>query len=197
MPRWSWPTAATSPRRRRRWTRWIAHGSGAYPALARFREAALLAKQGDTAGAVAAYDAISNSEQNQHLRDLALVLAGYLLVDSGDLAQVEQRVQGLIIANAPLRNAAREAVGLAKYKAGDLAGAQAEFEAVVNDPLASQETRNRLQIYLQQLIAEGAAPPAAEAAPAPAADAAPAAPAEAPADAAPPAADAAPATPAN
>lgn len=196
----------------------IAQGSGAYPTLAKFREAALLAKQGKTAEAVAAYDALSSSEKNQHLRDLALVLASFLLVDSGDVGQVEQRAQGLVVANAPLRNAAREALALTKYKAGDLDGARADLEAVLNDPMASQETRGRLQVYVQQLIAEGAKAPAtaatpATAAPAPAADAAPAtapamkaapameaAPAMAPAtDAAPapPAGDAAPAAPAT
>jgi hypothetical protein len=181
----------------------IAQGSGSYPTLAKFREAALLAKDGKTADAVAAYDALANSEKNQHLRDLALVLAGFLLVDSGDVGQVEQRVQGLVATNAPLRNAAREALGLTKYKSGDLDGARADLEAVLNDPMASQETRGRLQVYVQQLIAEGAKAPAAEAAApavAPAADAAPAAaPAmeAAPAMAPAPAADAAPAAPAG
>ena len=43
----------------------IAKGSGGYPALAQFREAALLAQQGKTDDAVAAYDALSTA-QSQH-----------------------------------------------------------------------------------------------------------------------------------
>ncbi len=140
-----------------------AQGSGAYPSLARFRQAALLAKDGKTAEAVAAYDALSTRETNSHLRDLALVLAGFILVDGGDVAQVEQRVGGLIAPVNPLRNAAREALGLVKYRAGDIDGARTEFEAILGDPLSSQESRNRLQIYLRQLIAEGAVDPKADA----------------------------------
>lgn len=142
----------------------IAANHGGYPTLARFREAALLAKEGKTAEAVAAYDALSTAESNKHIRELALVLAANLLVDGGDVAQVEQRVGGLAGANSAMRNAAREAIGLVKYKAGDLAGARQSFEDAANDPAASQELRQRLTVYLAQLVAEGVAPPPAEAA---------------------------------
>lgn len=176
----------------------IAAGHGGYPTLARFREAALLAEGGKTAEAVAAYDALATGETNAHLRELALVLAANLLVDSGDVAQVEQRVGGLAGSASSLRNAAREALGLVKYKAGDLAGARQSFEDAMNDPLASQELRSRLNVYLAQLVAEGGAVPAADAAAAAPVAAAPAEPSvgEAPAldtTAPAPAADAAPA----
>jgi len=154
----------------------IAANHGGYPSLARFRSAALLARDGKAAEAAAAYDAIANSESNKHLRSLAFVLAATLLVDSGDVAQVEARVGGLTTGTDPMRNAAREVLGLAKYKAGDLTGARESFEAVLADPLASSEARQRLQIYLAQLISEGVAPaePAAEEAAAPSVGDAPA-----------------------
>ncbi|MGV3490116.1 MAG: tetratricopeptide repeat protein [Devosia sp.] len=136
----------------------IAANHGGYPVLARFRSAALLAADGKPTEAIAAYDAIATAETNKYLRDLALALAGNLLVDSGDLAQVEQRVGGLANGDSALRNAARESIGLAKYKAGDLVGARTSFEQVMADPLASTEARTRLQIYLIQLISEGAEP---------------------------------------
>jgi hypothetical protein len=114
------------------------------------------------------------------------VLAGTLMVDAGTLADVEARVGSVAIEGNPLRNAAREALGLAQYKAGDFTAAQASFEAVINDPLTQSTVRNRMGYYLAQLVSEGAvAPePAADAAAsaideivggdAPAADAAPA-----------------------
>ena len=142
----------------------IAANHGGYPVLARFREAALLAKDGKTAEAVAAYDALAAGQPNKYLRELALVLAANLLVDSGDVAQVEQRVGGLVGSASSMRNAAREALGLTKYKAGDLAGARQSFEDAANDPQASQELRSRLTVYLAQLVAEGVAPSVAEAA---------------------------------
>jgi hypothetical protein len=157
-------------------------GSGLYPTLARFRAAALLAKEGKTADAVAAYDAIATAESNKHIRDLAYILSGLVLVDGGDVAQVEQRVGGLIDGINPMRNAAREALGLVKYKAGDLDGAMKSFSDAVADPLASSELRQRMQVYIAQLVAQGVVDPAAAAAEAAKAAAAQAAPA---ADAAP------------
>ncbi|WP_108397806.1 tetratricopeptide repeat protein [Devosia submarina] len=165
----------------------IANGSGSYPVLAEFRKAGVLAREGKTAEAVAAYDSLANTQSDARLRELALVLAGTLLVDTGTLADVEARVGTIAADGNPLRNSAREALGLAQYKAGDLAAAQASFEAVVNDPYTNGTTRNRMGYYLGQLLAEGAPldeEAAAEAEPeavAPPAEAAPLAPEPAPA----------------
>jgi hypothetical protein len=134
----------------------IGDGSGSYPVLAQFRKAGVMAREGDTAGAVAAYDGLANSQSNPRLRELALVLGGSLLVDTGSLADVESRVGSIAGEGSAMRNAARETLGLAQYKAGDFAAAQASFEAVVNDPMTQTSTRNRMGYYLAQLAAEGA-----------------------------------------
>ncbi|WEK06627.1 MAG: tetratricopeptide repeat protein [Candidatus Devosia phytovorans] len=134
----------------------IANGSGSYPVLAQFRKAGVLAKEGNVAEAVAAYDALANSQSNARLRELALVLAGTLMVDGGTLSDVDSRVGSIAAEGSPLRNAAREALGLAQYKAGDFAAAQSSFEAVVNDPMSQSNTRNRMGYYLAQLLSEGA-----------------------------------------
>jgi hypothetical protein len=155
-----------------------AQGTGGYPTLARYRQASLLARDGKRDEAIAAYDALATSETNPRLRELALVLAAFLAVDSGDVAAVQQRVGSVASPENPLRNAAREAIGLTQYKAGDLDAALVTLELILNDPAASQEVRQRVQVYVAQLVALGAGPedaaaaaPAAE--PAPAAEAAP------------------------
>lgn len=140
-----------------------AQGSGGYPTLARFREAALLASQGSDTEALAAYDALATAETNAQLRDLALVLAAHLLVDTGDADAVRQRIGGIAIAGHPLRNAAREALGLAEYRGGDDAAALATFETILEDPAVSPELRNRVEIYVAQLVARGAERSAADA----------------------------------
>jgi hypothetical protein len=139
------------------------NGSGSYPVLAQFRKAGVLAKEGKVTEAVAAYDALANAQSNVRLRELALVLAGTLMVDAGTLADVDARVGSVAIEGNPLRNAAREALGLAQYKAGDFAAAQASFEAVINDPLTQSTVRNRMGYYLAQLLSEGAVAPEAPA----------------------------------
>lgn len=134
----------------------IAQGSGGYPVLAQFREAALLSQNGKIDEAVAAYDSLSTSLNDTHMRELALVLAGNLLIDKGDVAAVEQRVGGLITPASTMRNAAREVMGLVQYKAGKLDDAMKSFQAILTDPAAPRDAQNRVQIYVLQLQAEGA-----------------------------------------
>lgn len=134
----------------------VAQGTGGYPALARFRQASLLAADGKTAEAVSAYDAIATAETNARLREMALVLAAYLLVDGGDVAAVQQRVGGLTSPQSALRNPAREAIGLTQYKAGDLEAAIATFTEILADPQVGQELRGRVEIFVAQLRSMGA-----------------------------------------
>lgn len=136
----------------------IKDGSGGYPMLAQFRQAALLAQQGKIDDAVAAYDGLSSSVSNTHLRELALILAGNLLIDKGDVGAVQQRVGGSLTPESPLRNAAREVLGLAQYKAGKLDDAMTSFNAIMTDPGVTSDIRSRIQIFMLQLVAEGAKP---------------------------------------
>lgn len=138
-------------------------GSGNYPVLARFKEASLLARQGDTKQALAAYDGLATAQSDPRLRNTALLLAAELLVDKGDVGAVKSRVQGLIGPDSPFSDVALEAIGLTQYKAKDLKGAMATFGKVLDDPQANRDVKGRVELYVAQLVAEGAqlpAPPA-------------------------------------
>lgn len=146
-----------------------ASGPDGYATLARFQEAALLAEEGDPQAALAAYDALAASLDQRRLRELAYVLGGYIAVDHLDVGAVEQRVGGLTGDESSMRNSAREALGLAHYKAGNIEEARANFEAMAADPNAGQDVQLRAFIYLEQLASTGvdvsedlleAAPPA-------------------------------------
>ncbi|MEO6395458.1 MAG: tetratricopeptide repeat protein [Devosia sp.] len=148
----------------------IVETGGGYPTLAQFRKAALLAHDGKIDEAVAAYDALANQQTDTHLRELALVLAAHLLVDKGDVAAVQQRVGGMLLPNSALRGAAREVIGLTQYKAGDRQAALTSFQSIIDDPTVSRELSARIQIFIAQLIAEGAVVPTVPPAEAPATD---------------------------
>ncbi|AEQ51034.1 tetratricopeptide repeat protein [Pelagibacterium halotolerans] len=132
-----------------------ASGPAGYAVLARFQQAALLAEQGDAEAAIAAYDALAASLDQRRLRELAYVLGGYLAVDHLDVGAVEQRVGGLTGDDSAMRNSAREALGLAHYKAGNIEEARANFEAMAADPNAGQDIQLRAFIYLEQLASTG------------------------------------------
>jgi len=136
-----------------------ATGSGGYPVLARFAQAALLSRDTKLDEAVAAYDALSTTLDQPRLRELALLLAATNLVDSADVAGVEARIGGLIDPQNALRNVAGETLGLVLYASGDAQGAREVFARIVDDPAVSIDLLRRVQIYIEQLRSEGITAP--------------------------------------
>ncbi|MGU3495594.1 tetratricopeptide repeat protein [Xanthobacteraceae bacterium A53D] len=147
-----------------------------YRTLARFRAASELALR-DKAEAVKAFDALAaDSSLTVPERDLARIRAGLLLVDTGSLDDVKQRVQQVADSQSPMRQAARELLALSQFKSGDLKAANATASAIVEDQEAPGGVRSRAQL-LRTLTAPapmnpapasgGAVAPAATTAPAP------------------------------
>lgn len=137
----------------------IADGTGDYPTLARLKQAALLAQDGKLDEAVAAYDAIAAVAEESRVRELSLILAAYVLVDKSDVAGIQARVGGLIGGGNEFGNIAREALGLAQYKSGELEAARVTFQAILDDPSGPNDQLGRIEVYLSQLISEGVSAP--------------------------------------
>lgn len=126
-----------------------ADGYGAYPVLAQMRAATLKAQKGDTAAAVTAFTEISKNDAIvQPMRDAARIRAAYLLVDTGTYAQVAAEAEQLAVDGNGLRSSAREALGLAAYKAGDKAKAKEWFQQIVDDNQAPRGLANRARMLL-------------------------------------------------
>ena len=140
-------------------------GFGAYPDLARMRIAAVQEAKGDKAAAVAAFDAVAgDGDAPQAFRDMAMVRAAYILVDTGSLDDVRKRVEPLSGDAEPLRYPAREVLGLASWKAGKPEEARRFFEELRDDRGTPSGIALRTRVMLE-LIAGGseyvATPPAA------------------------------------
>lgn len=143
-----------------------AESTTTYKGLANLRLAAELAKKGESQAAIDAYDAVAaDGSLDQNMRSIARIRAGMLLVDHGTVADVESRVSQLAGPTAPYRFAAREAMGLAYLKAGDLTKAHGQFTELAGDPATPQNQQRRVQIMLA-LIASRGGPRTGEEAPA-------------------------------
>jgi hypothetical protein len=120
-----------------------------YGLIARFGQAASLAFAGDQKAAVDAYDAIvAANNAPQELIAAAKLRAAWLLVDSASPADLEARLAGLDDANGPWRSVTREILGLAYYRTGDLAKADAILNELLADPEAPQQARARAQLLI-------------------------------------------------
>src|SRR5688572_13878977 len=99
--------------------------TGAGPGtLARFFEAGLRAREGNSQAAVAIYDELAQSGAlAQNYRDLATVLSVMHQVQTGDPGQLRARLQPLIADTSPWRHSARELTALLHLRSGDRAAA--------------------------------------------------------------------------
>ncbi|GAA0782706.1 tetratricopeptide repeat protein [Roseibium denhamense] len=120
---------------------------GGYPALAALRAASDLAQTGETTEALAEFDAIArDTGLPESLRDVAVLRAGYLAVDTEDYAAVADRVERLTGDRDPFRAAAREILALSAWKAGDAAEAQRWVSALQDDPETPADIRQRVAL---------------------------------------------------
>jgi hypothetical protein len=94
------------------------------------------------------------------LQGVARIRAGYLMVDTAPYADIAAKIEPMTAAADPWRNSAREILGLAAWKAKDLATAGKWFEAVAADKDATPTIRQRADVMLQ-LIAADSPPKAA------------------------------------
>lgn len=131
-------------------------GDDSYRTMARMRGATELVAKSETAEAVKLLDAIIADEAaNENMRAIARIRSGMILVDTGTVTEVQARVGALSAPGAPYRASAREAIGLAYYKAGDLEKAFKQFEAISTDSDSPQSTQQRVRIMLDVIASMG------------------------------------------
>jgi len=138
-------------------------GSGLYPVLADFRVAAERAAEGDTEGAVAAFDAIAASSRTPDaVRPVARLRAALILVDTASLADLQDRIGDLAGTGEPWRHSAREILGLAAWRSGDLKTARGYYEQIAADQEKPADLQTRAQFMLDLIRARtGDADPSA------------------------------------
>lgn len=131
-------------------------GFGAYPVLARMRLATLKANEGDAKAAIADFMALGqDSSVPSAVRNAAKLRAAWLMVDNNTYEELASAVEELAAATSPVRNSAREALGLSAYKAGDYAKASEWLQLVIDDKDASSAAKTRARSVLALITASG------------------------------------------
>ena len=116
------------------------------------QQASVLAEQGKTKEAVAAFDKLAaDVSVDVSLRDLARIRAGYLLADSLKPDELIVRLGSFDNESHIWRHAAREIFGLAAYRTGDFSMADRYMNANFADPDTPQDMRQRAQVMIQLL----------------------------------------------
>lgn len=123
-----------------------------YAALAQLQEAALKAKAGDLAGAVAIYEKMTaDGTVDESIRNLALILLALHTADTAPPDQLTQRLQPLTAATNPWRYSALELTAVLARRAGDTAKATQILTGLADDLNAPQALRQRATEMLHAL----------------------------------------------
>jgi hypothetical protein len=131
-------------------------GFGSYPVLARMRLATLKADKGDTKGAIADFKALGqDAAVPAPVRNVAKLRAAWLMIDNNSYEELASAVEELAAASSPVRNSAREVLGLSAYKAGNYAKARDWLQLVLDDKESSSGAKTRARTVLALITASG------------------------------------------
>jgi hypothetical protein len=123
-------------------------GTSSYRMLAKFREAAEVARQ-DPKAAVAIYDQLAaDSSLGRVLQDLAALRAGTMLVDTAPYSEIVQRLEPLTAPDRTFRHSARSMLALAAWRAKDATAMRKWSDMILADAETPSGTRGQIQMLL-------------------------------------------------
>jgi hypothetical protein len=136
-------------------------GPPAYKSLALMQQAALRVSDRKIPEAVALLDQAAKDAPSPLIADSASLKAALLLLDTAPLADIEKRLNPLAAEKRPYRPLAREALAMAKLRAGKVAEAKADLSALDLSLDTPEDVRVRAQA-VAALIQAGTAGAVAE-----------------------------------
>jgi hypothetical protein len=128
-------------------------GTPSYKVLAKMRQANEVSVR-DAKAAVAIYDDLAkDGTLGPTFQDLAVVRAGYLLVDTASLSDLSKRLEPLTASDRAFRHSARALLALSAWKANDAAALKKWSDMITADTETPSGTRGQIEM-LNALTAE-------------------------------------------
>jgi len=124
-------------------------GAAGYRELARFQEAAVLARQGNEAAAAQIYDAIAKDDSADTVfLNLALILYALNVADRAGPKALADRLKPLTDEASPWRFSALEITALLHRRRGDVSAAKSVYRKLADDDRAPPRLRARAAEFL-------------------------------------------------
>lgn len=125
--------------------------SKGYKALALMQQGGIRMNQNKVNEAVALFDKAAEAAPDPVIGDMARLKSAFALMDTAPYAAIEERLKPLTDAKRPYRAAAREALAMAKLKAGRTKEARDDFVVLRLLPDAPDSMRERAQLAIAAL----------------------------------------------
>lgn len=132
-------------------------GPATYKALALMQQAALRLKDSKVQEGVALFDKAAEAQKDPMIADAARLKSALALMDTAPFAAIDERLKPLLGEKRPYRIAAREALGMAKLKAGRAADARSDFVVLTLGQGVPDSMRQRAQAAITLIDAGTAA----------------------------------------
>jgi hypothetical protein len=136
-------------------------GPTGYAALASLNLAGQHLKAGKTADALAIFEKLAASAPDPLLADFARLQAAGLKLGEADFSEMQNRLDELTSDTSPWRIPARELLGNAAFKAGQLGEARKILTPIIGDTTAPREVVERVEIIMSAIASAEQAKPAA------------------------------------
>jgi hypothetical protein len=121
-------------------------GTATYRMLAKFREAAEVARR-DPNAAVAIYDQLAaDNSLGRVLQDLAALRAGTILVDTAPYGDIVRRLEPLTAPDRTFRHSARTMLALAAWRANDATAMRRWSDMIMADADTPSGTRGQIRM---------------------------------------------------
>ena len=128
-------------------------GPSGYAMLSNMREAALKASSGKLDEARKQYDALANNSSVAPVfQDFSRIQAAMLRVDKADETEMKSRLGKLADGTGSWRHSARELLGLAAFRAGNIKGAENFYNQVLGDRTAPVGIKQRAEMMLSMIF---------------------------------------------
>jgi hypothetical protein len=125
-----------------------ADGTSSYRMLAKYREAAEVARR-DPNAAVAIYDQLAaDGSFGRVLQDLAALRAATLLVDTAPYSEIARRLEPLTASDRAFRHSARSMLALSAWRAKDETAMRKWSDMILADAETPSGTRGQIQMLL-------------------------------------------------
>ncbi len=126
----------------------VPHRRKGYEALSLMQQGAIRLGEDKDEQAVALFDKAAKVAPDEVVGDMARLKSAFALMDTAPYAAMEERLKPLTDAKRPYAAAAREALAMAKLKAGRLKDARSDFSVLTLLPDVPEGMRQRAQLAI-------------------------------------------------
>ena len=126
--------------------------SNGYSGLSLFNLANIAIKEGKNNLALDYLEKASNDKNlSKKINDFAVLRAGYIMLESYEISDIEEKLSGMVNSVTPFSFYAKEIIALAYYRDNKFLESSQKFNEIANDAASPRNIASRSKIFSEQI----------------------------------------------